>query len=362
MTPLARIALRLVLLTVVALPAAGCGESNGGADERSEERANYESTGVPWAERGSVRWAGQSAPVAPDDQVWSLSATRDAAVFLHDRSEPDYGDGGETFVAPAAGTVTALFSDGTVTELASGVVGIPLADPSGHLVAWMTLTGAGPSKGEVTAYDTRRRKVLGSESIDLRREAGGALTAVLDGTAYLATARGPMAWTPSLGAPKALAEKEPGWIIGRYAERLLSWHEGGLRPLPAFAGAPLLDAGIGSPSPDGRHLTFPDPEQEYTYRLLDLKTGRRVDLGLPGGTQAYTARWSADGALVVAGVDAEILEDGWDDALEVTSYACDVANGTCDELSGGPRMIGWLGALEGSAVGQLMAALEGYGS
>lgn len=330
-------------------------------DDRESARADddYGSVGVPWWSGQEVHWAGHSQA---EDDVASLTATEDAAVYLHERL--GYDDG--TVPQPYLGTLTALFSDGTTQELGTRVVGVPLADPTGHVVAWMAEAGEGVV---MTAFDTAERIELGSQRVDLDDEESFGLTAVVGDTVYLTSGRAALAWHPRDGdaPPQVVQGTTDGShvVIGRTDDALLvageglevSWlgHDGEpLGAAPADGDVPL-----GTLSPDGRFLDAGEEDAEYARHVVAVPSGEPVDLGLPPDLLAYETRWAADGTLVVAAVSRADLDDGWDDAHEVTNFACDVAAGDCRALDGGPSGIYDLPIYDDSFLGQFLAAYEG---
>lgn len=334
----------------------------GDDSEPDLEADNYESVGVPWWD-GRVHWSGHSTA---EDDVASITASQDAAVFLHDRSEADFSDD-DDFMQPGRGTLTALFADGSVKQLATEVLGVPLADPNGHLVAWMVQ--AGNDSVVVTAFDTDERVVLGSRRLgpDHLGLTVLGLTAVVGDTVYVSTGKEALAWQPRDGDdPRQVFEGSgSGWflVVGEADDGLLVM---GPRFEVHWFGSDgtqrRVDRFLGSVSPNGQYVATADQEEQYRRNVQAVLSGEGIDLGLPKDKLAYQARWAGDGTLVVAAVSRTDLEEHWDDAWLVTNYACDVPDGECRALDGGPHVIGHLPVYEDSSLGVLMIAFEGIGS
>ena len=331
----------------------------GDAGQDSREAVDaWDEIGAPWSRGDQVHYLGRTARLPGG--VASIAATADAAVILHDRTSPEYGDDDE-YIAPGTGTVSALFADGELRSLGDHVVGVPLSDPLGHLAAWNTL-GADERIG-VVVFDTRKREVL-------HRNQSGARVLAVDGDhVYLGTDQGPVVWSEGTSeAPTPLgAGVEPeDWLLDVAGNVLLVGSEnddGGevaLRSVDGTRIAPVPE-GAGSFSPDGAHLTVHsyNDEMEEAVQLWNVTARKDVPLQLPAGTKAVQAQWSSSGQLVVAVVDGEEYDENWDDALGVTSYACKTEDGTCHVIAGGPRVVGDLLLYESSGVGQFGALMEG---
>ncbi|KAA1428788.1 hypothetical protein [Nocardioides antri] len=345
-----------VLVMIVCVGAVVLTRQIAGDGEPRSASEDYGAVGVPWWSGREVHWAGHSMP---EDEVASFTASRDAAVFLHDRLQRK----DDVPVERGPGTLTALFSDGTVERLAPRVVGVPLADPTSHLVAWMVRTDA--DTVTVTAFDTAERVERGSRQIEVDDEDDLLpLTAVVGDTVYLSTGARALAWHPldGDGPPEVVAEQIDGFraVIGATAEGLVVVGEG----LETFwlghdGTERRIGAAPGSLSPDGQFLTAPEEDDQYGWSVRAVPSGERVELDLPGDEQPYQARWAGDGLLVVGAVSGSELEEGWDDAHEVTNYACHVPDGECRALSGGPQVIYQLPLYQDSFLGEFLIGTEG---
>lgn len=291
-------------------------------DDGPAESADYDAAGVPWWDGREAHWAGNSMP---EDDVASYTATRGAAIFLHDRPQYPEQPGPQ-----GLGTLTALFEDGTTAGLAKHVIGVPMADPTGRVVAWTVKVD--DHTATLVAYDTREREELGSQRIEGEVAELNAVRSVVGDTVSFASGGRLLAWRP-LDPDSPLVELE--------------------RPEePTF----------GTPSPDGRFLvTVTDDEEDDDRVVVDASTEETAELDLPEDRTIYQARWAADGSLVAATVSARDLADGWDDGHAVASYACDVGAGECRELDGGPQYVGALALFEDNSVGQFSVSFENSG-
>lgn len=316
--------------------------------------ARYASAGVPWWD-GRLHWDGDSVRVGAHG-VASFTATRNAAVVLHHRRPARHlPDGG---LERGRGTLSALFDDGSVRELATDVIGVPLADPTGQLVAWAVEEGE--DSVVVTAYDTRARMVLGTQRVRLDR---GGLTAVIGDTVYLTSGDAALAWHPRTGdEPEVVPGTTPRSVAvvgGGDAGLLVMGPQWRARWIGSDGTTQRVDAAFGSVSPDGRFVATAMEEDQYRREVQALPSGDLVDLALPDELQAYQVRWAGDGRLVVAAVARADIEDGWDDAHHVTSYLCEVPDGDCRELRGGPRFVGQLPGYDDSYAGMFLSSSEG---
>lgn len=351
-----RIVAVCLFVAIVAIGGAVLAWQLRGDDESHSADGSYGSAGVPWWD-GRVHWAGQSVVV---DEVASLTATQEAAVFLHERKDPEFGD--DEFFSSGRGTLTALYSDGSVARLATEVIGVPLADPNGHMVVWMVEADA--DTAVVKAFDTEKRALLGSQRVDLEVRT---MAAVVGDTVYLSSVDGARAWRPrdSDDPPQVVAGMGPDFVAvvdGADSGLLVmnwEWDFGWLNSDGTPQG---VEAGLGSLSPDGQFIATIDNEDQHRRTVKLVRSGEVVDLDLPRAEQAYQTRWAADGTLVVAAVSRADLDEGWDDAYGVTNYACDVPEGDCRALAGGPQVIYHLPVYEDSILGQIVVAFEGIGS
>lgn len=348
------VAVGTVAATAVGGAALGWQLSDGGTDDESSAVGEYDDAGVPWWDGRKVHWAGHSAP---EDDVASYTATSDAGVFLHDR--PQYP---EQPGPPGLGTLTALFTDGTTAQLGTRVVGVPMADPTGHVVAWTEKVD--DDTALVSAYDTARRVALGTQSIEAEETALNVVSAVIGDTVYFSNDRRVLAWRPlELNSnPQEVDGMDPRStaVIGGTDDGLLVVGEQfGLTWLGSDGSREPVDASPGSLSPDGRYLiSGTDNEDNYDHVIVSVPGGDLVDLGIPNDRQIYQARWVSDSTLVAATVEKG---RGWDDGLDVVSYACTPADRECRKLVGGPVVVGFLALFEDNFLGQFLVFFESSG-
>jgi hypothetical protein len=113
----------VAVLLVVGGGATLAKQLRGDAGEDSRQaRDAWDEIGAPWLRGDQVHYLGWTARVPGG--VASIAATADAAVILHDRTAPEYGDD-EEYLAPGTGWVSALFADGELKKLGDDVLGIP---------------------------------------------------------------------------------------------------------------------------------------------------------------------------------------------------------------------------------------------
>jgi hypothetical protein len=355
-----RTALALVagVVAATALGGAALAWQLGGDDEDPPAvTEEYDAARVPWWDGRTVHWAGHAVP---EDDVASYTATGDAAVFLHDRPQYPEQPGPQ-----GLGTLTALFDDGSMEELATRVVGVPMADPAGRVVAWTVQVD--PDTALLSAYDTAERVGLGSHRIEVDDEFVNFVTAVVGDRVFAASADQVLLWEPLEGgsAPQVVPGlgRDVGAVVGGTDDGLLVAGESfELSWIGTDGSRRRVETSFGDLSPDGRYLvTGTDDETDEDDIVVSLTSGERVDVDLPADRTIYQARWTADGTLVAATVSADELEEGWDDALDVTSYACDLDAGTCRQLTGGPAYVGALALFEDNFLGQFLIAWEGSG-
>lgn len=340
-------ALALVIIALVSCtsPSSDPGDANLKPGGKS---VGYEALGIPWWD-GSVHWNRHAIEQA---NVASLTASADAAIFLHDRELG--GAGEEQYMG--RGTLTAIFDDGAVEQLSRDVVGVPLADRGGHVVAWTSL--AGHHEVIVTAYDTETRTVLGTSG---RLDAeGGGVFAVVGETVYYSDAKRSFAWHPREGGPAELTARTvvggggAGLLeMGPKRKMYLLHRDGTEQQVRTF---------LGSVSPDGQYVAGIDRKEQSLTVVGDLSTGQVVDLDLPDDQAAFRVRWTQDGRAVVAAVGRPHTDEDPDVADPVSNYVCEVPRGECQLIEGGPEFVWQLPEFDDSFLGVIATFFEAVGS
>lgn len=262
--------------------------------------------GVPYAdpEAGVLRFGGGSIAVVRE--LTSVAASTEAAYVL---------DGHRLTVVPADG--------GPDVVVDRHVVGLPIADPVGHLGVWTTRTDAGL---RLRGYDDRTATVVRGPRVD------GARVVAVDGRAAFVS--------------DVYSGETRRWPVGHPLGRVLpdlvtDAHDGLRVELRHGTGEVVVAKGrairdhlgrfaLGTFSPDGRHVSLWARKAVY-----DLDSHARVKLTGLGPNDLVSARWTPSGDLVVA---MGRLYDRYDDANPLRRYLCDVGSGTCAALPGAARL------------------------
>jgi hypothetical protein len=247
--------------------------------------------------------------------VSSMAATADAAIVQAETSQVELGT---LLELPARGRA------GRVLERSP--LGIPIADPGGHVAFWSHRTGPA---SRLVAYDTASRtKVIGPKV-----EKGTRVFAVDGDTAYLYPAVGdPESWR--LGDPAVVEHPELG------GERLLTDVHGGRVLFTDSDGLSLTDlagtslgtvpgAGYATFSPDGSTFVA---HTRRGYRVYDSNTLQLLPLRGLHGREAYQARWTPAGRLVLSLVKSR--SHPLNVATPVRFAACSLPDGRCQGLAG----------------------------
>lgn len=231
--------------------------------------STWESTGVPWVDGDHVHFG--EATMRQPNSLMSIAATRSAAVVLHGASSVEHSE--------ATNRVTALYADGSEKLLDTNVLGYPIGDPLGEIVAWST-KGSREGDTTVTAFDTANRRVVGDASVP----SGFRVFAVDRETVYLSDLYGTtMVWNPSTGgAPQPFAQAAPGIVTDASSERVIV-AQGEQTVLLRQNGevAQQFDkVYLGTFSPSGEYASLTGQEELLVW---DVAPAREIALKLPAG-------------------------------------------------------------------------------
>ena len=192
-------ALPLGILTVGAVAATVLGLALGAEPERDPGWAGLEVPYVVFDREAqpvySLRFGDgmlvlDDGPDSEFERLGSVAATRDSAIAVLGFVDPGHPDPEDPTPDIPSASLVEVPGDGTApTELSAGVVGIPIADPVGHLVVWSEHI---PDGLRLVAYDTATREVVGS--LDTAPDAR--VWAVDRRDIYVAQHRGIRYWNP----------------------------------------------------------------------------------------------------------------------------------------------------------------------
>ncbi|HKE70580.1 MAG TPA: hypothetical protein VKB55_15070 [Nocardioidaceae bacterium] len=300
------------------------GLSRGGSDDKPIKRPEIGWTQLdgPWTDRRSIHFGDATAPRPPGWNVEVLTSTRDSALYTwSDTNGKNY-------------RVYELRHDGSVSQIGSGVGGVPLADPTGSLVAWQD-----KAAGEVVVYDTSRHAEIGRQPVG----PSGVLVNAVHGDTVVYTDQQTYIWRPERGAPKPLNLTLPKWSF-------VSGVDGRLRVVSSLTGRgesyvldesgrkvlTLPDATLAVFDPSGRYLALArlNPKYPVVMDWAIRAIGESKDTELAGYTgEIVQTSWDPSGSLVVRTVkqiDASMLRP----KDEITFYRCDPAMGDCVLIEG----------------------------
>jgi len=276
----------------------------------------------------------------PAQGLTAVAATADTAVVQHYTYDQDFGLG-PLVELPATGPAG--------RSLDRHPVGMPLADPNGHVAFWSSRRSDGV---HLVALDTS----TGAKTVGPVVGARERVFAVEGATAYVVHGVGTadphtLTWTPGQpGLVETPPELDHGGIVSDVSgDRVLSFDfDDGLyvtdragtllRTLPLF---------FGTFSPDAAHVVG---LRGAYVALYATETGAKVPLLGLRGRRPVLARWSPGGVLVV---DTLRRGGGGDDAEPVLTFACAPADGTCRRLPGRAARF-FLPSLPSDAFGQFL--------
>jgi hypothetical protein len=332
----ARARRRRILTVAVAAAAAvlaiaiPIGLSRGGSDDKPIKRPEIGWTQLdgPWTDRRSIHFGDATAPRPPGGDVEVLTSTRDSALYTW--SEPN----GKYY------RLIELRRGGAVSQIDSGVAGVPLADPTGSLVAWHA-----KAAGEVVVYDTSRHAEVGRQRVGH----SGVLVNAVDGDTVVYTDHSQQTyiWRPPHGDPEPLDLALPEWsFVSGVDDRLRvvsSLTGDGESYVVDESGRKVLtlpDATLAVLDPSGHYLALTrlNPKHAVVIGWAVRAVGASKDIELTGyAGEIVQTSWDPSGSLVVGTVkqiDASMLKP----KDEITFYQCDPATGDCLLVEGSTTM------------------------
>ena len=360
----------------------GCGtETSADPLEVSVEAAPesaWRSTGLPYGgfeaegDRLRLSYDGQSVSLPTTDPAWTKAvdgepgaeeprlelstagATMDAGIF-------------QIATPGELAQVWELTSEGRWQQIGSELTKIALADPTGHLAAWVE--GAGPDaekeKGaKVVVYDTEAHETLALlDASELPDEY--IWVTVVDGDTVVLQAVGDSdgspwarsyAWRPRSEALEELRSTRPeegitvtDVDVETGQQVLLSFKEES-RLLGPAGEVTIGDFGFGQFSPDGSQVVL---QGFGLAKVLDTKSSEPIKLDLPIGDQDSfvpgSFAWTTDGRLAVIGSLGEDVQHAW---------LCSTDTSRCEDL-GADYLLS--ASRENSAMGQFIYGDEQEG-
>lgn len=247
-------------------------------------------------------------------KVVSIAATHDSALIeLRDDTLPN--------------TITDVRATGESKEVASGVIGVPIADPGGHLAVWSERDADNQTR--LVAYDTARSEVVAT----LDTAADVRVTVVDDRDVYVASSTETFTWSPyakaDLGPLPSVfpdgvtisdVEAKVGFfVVASDASRLYDMDGQVLR---------TFDAGLyGTFDPTGSAVAVSGGGAPL---VLDVKKNQPISMELPDGQTPFRFRWGPDGNLVIATAPS----DPGSDEVSFSYFNCSVPGGECTALPG----------------------------
>ena len=249
--------------------------------------------------------------------VSSIAATADAAIVESETSQVAFGPLLELPTRGHAGRV-----------LERHPLGIPLADPVGHLAFWSHRTA---HRSRIVAYDTAAH----TKTVGPKIHTDTRVFAVDGDTAYLLNYDGEVAsWRPGDPAVSPLPAVDDRWFLNDvHGDRVLytDFEHGGL-VVADVAGTTLgtvPHAFYATFSPDGSAFVA---WTRSGYRAYDAATLEKLPLSGLRGREAYQARWSPHGALVLtlAPSGSHPLAH----PVPLRFAACSLIDGRCGALAG----------------------------
>ena len=319
---MARLTGLAVLLVVAALALPAPASSSTGPTDGSWASLQVPHLRVPPATSHGYQFPtsvqlGRNRLPYPRWGVSSIAATADAAIVESATSQIAFGP---LLELPAHGHA------GRILE--RHPLGVPIADPVGHLAFWSHQTAR---RSRIVAYDTAARtKTLGPKiHTDTR------VFAVDADTAYLLNSAGQVAsWRAGDPAVTPLPPVDEDWFLNDvHGERVLytDFEHGGL------VVADVAGAALGT-VPHAFYATFSPDGSAFVawtrdgYRAYDATSFLPIPLRGLRGREAYQARWSPRGALVLA--LAPSGSHPLAHAAPLGFAACSLPDGRCDALPG----------------------------
>ena len=250
--------------------------------------------------------------------VTSMAATADAAIVLAQTAQAEFG---RLLELPGQGR------SGRVLERHPW--GIPMGDPAGHLAFWLHRTA---HAGRLVAYDTS----TGTKHVGPTITSGTRVFAVDGDTAYLLDLYGLVAsWRPGDPALTSLPALggERLFLNDVHGDRALLTdfeHEDVIvRDLSGATVGTVRRAAYATFSPDGSAFVA---WTRRGYRAYDAVTLQELPLRGLRGREAYRARWSPTGHLVLSLVRS--ASQALAHEAQVGFAACSLPDGRCRALPG----------------------------
>lgn len=310
----------------------------------SPRRASWARLAVPYTSVDAVRFRGTSVRFEdlPGHGVDSIAASADSAVLLLENYRGRELDG----------PLYEIAADGTVGIIEKHSMGIPVADPLGHVVFW---TARRPSGARLVSYDTRTHETsLGpTVAATMRVYAADGDTAFV--ASHVNDEPGAGTWVAGDQQIEHLvlpSDDDDGtaWIGDASGGRVVStdYHKVFMSDLEGNVLRRLPYKALGVFSPNDRFLF--GAGIQVGSRVYDLDQEEFVELRGTGRWLPITGRWSPSGRLVVVG-----QRRGRDDDADPTRrFVCRLPSGRCQALQGRPRL-GYEALVPSSGLGQWFA-------